>query len=72
MLQTAAQIKLRNDLLDRVSEVDFQTLLAGEFKATGINAKLMQQRRVDVGDVVPIFDGVESNLIRRTMDNAAF
>ena len=53
----------RDDLLDRFTKVDFQSLLPGNLQPPRIEAKLVQQRGMDVGHVVTIFDGVETKLV---------
>ncbi len=62
---------LRNQIVDHVPEVTFQPLMSGHFQRTGIQSQLMQQRRMHIGHVMPVFHGVEPNLIRRPMHHAA-
>eukprot|EP01031_Cornospumella_fuschlensis_P019550 gene19550-23953_t len=38
---------------------EFEAFAAGDFEAVGIEAELAEEGRVDVGDVVGVFDGVE-------------
>ena len=51
--------------------VDVQPLAAGDFELARIQPELVQDCRVYVGDVVPIFDGVEADLIGLAVDDAA-
>ena len=53
----------RNDVLDDVAEVAFEAFVAGDFHALGLEAELMQQCRVHVGDVMGILLGVKTNLV---------
>ena len=48
--------------------VDVESLPAGDFEASGVEAELMQDRGVDVGDVVSVLDGVEPDLVGRAVD----
>ena len=40
--------------------LDLQALPAGDLKSMGIEAEQLQDGGVNVADVMPIFDGVES------------
>ena len=60
-----------NDLLDRLAAVNVDTLPAGNFELVRIEPQLMQHRRVDVGDIVWIFDGVKAKLIGHAVSHAA-
>ena len=42
----------------------------GNLEPAGIEAKLVQQSRVDIGHVMTILDGVEAELVGRAMDDA--
>ena len=57
---------------DHFPVIDIQPLAAGDFEAVAVQAELVQYRRVDVGDVVAIFDGVETQFIGRAVGDAAF
>src|SRR5262249_242282 len=61
-----------NDLLDRFAEIDLEALLTGNFESAWIEAKLMQESRVDVGHVMPVLDGVEAEFVRRAVNDPAF
>ena len=52
--------------------IDLQPLPARQFEAARIDAELMQDRRVDVGDVVAIDDGVEAEFVGVAVDGTAF
>ena len=62
---------LSDHIMDRIAEINIKSLVAGDFELTRVEAELMQDGRVDVGDVVPVFDGVKANLVRRAMSNSA-
>src|SRR5204863_2299163 len=51
--------------------IDLQALAAGDRQAARVEAQLVQDGRVDVGDVVAVFDGVEAYLIGAAMNYAA-
>ena len=46
-------------------------LWPGTSSLRGVEAELVQHRGVDVGDVVPVLDRVEADLVRRAVDDAA-
>jgi len=48
------------DIHDGLSIVDVQSPPAGHFEAPGIEAKLVHDRGMDVGDIMALFNGVES------------
>ena len=52
--------------------VDVEAFAAGDFQPARIEAELLQDRGVDVGDVVAIFDGVEADLVGRAVHDAPF
>ena len=60
-----------NDLLDWLAAVNVDSLPAGNFESLRIETPLMQHRRVDVGDIVWIFDGVKAKLIGHAVSHAA-
>jgi len=64
--------KSGNDRINRVSIVDFQTFAAGNFQATRFDPQLLHNRRVNVGDVVTILNGVEAKFVGGSMDGTAF
>ena len=59
------------DLADRPAVVDLQPLAAGDVEPARVEAQQVQQRGVDVGDVVGVLDGVEAQLVGRAVDGAA-
>jgi len=59
-----------DDFPDRPAEIDFEPLVAGDFEPAGVQAELMQDRGVDVGDVMAVFDGVEAQLVGRAVGDA--
>ena len=67
----AADQALGDDLADRLAEVDLQPLVARDFEPPGVEAELVQDRGVDVGDVVAVLDGVEAELVGGAVDDAA-
>ena len=60
-----------DDFFDRRAKIDFQPLLAGHFEPARIESQLVQHGGVDVGDVVPVFHGMETQFIGRAMYYAA-
>ncbi len=50
--------------MNRFAEVNFESLSARNFQLAGIQAELMEYGRVQVGDIVPIFDRVEPQFVR--------
>jgi hypothetical protein len=54
MVQTAAATKLSKNLLDRLAVVDIDALAAGDVELTRVEAHLVKNGRVDVGDVVAV------------------
>ncbi len=50
--------------------IDLQSLAAGECEFAWVKAEQVQDGRVQVGDVVPVFDGVESESVGGTVDDA--
>ena len=53
-----------------IPEVDLESFAAGDFEAAGVEAELVQHGGVDVGDVVPVLDGVEAELVGGAVDDA--
>ena len=49
-----------DDFPDRLAEIAFEPLVAGDFEPAGVQAELMQDRGVDVGDVMAVLHGVEA------------
>ena len=50
-----------DDFVDGFAMVNIMTFAAGDFEFAGTEAELLQDRGVDVGDVVTILDGVETD-----------
>ena len=50
--------------------LDLQPLPAGDLEAVRVEAEQVQDRGVDVGDVVPVLHGVEAELVGRAVDDA--
>ena len=48
-----------------------EPLSAGDFQPARVEAELVQDRGVDVGDVMPVLDGVEAEFVGRAVDDAA-
>ena len=44
--------------------VDLQPFSAGDFEAAGVESELSEDRGMDVGHVVPVFDCAEVQLVR--------
>ena len=49
--------------------VDVEALAAGDLKLSRIEPELLEDRGVDIGDIVSVLDGVEADLVGRAMDN---
>lgn len=64
-------VSLRDDSFNRVPIVDFQPLAAGDFETARIEAELLHNSRMNVGDVVPILNGVETEFVRGSVDCSA-
>src|SRR5262245_25987659 len=60
-----------DDFPDRPAVVDLQALAARHLQPARVEAELVQHRRVDVGDVVPVLDRVETDVVRRPVDDPA-
>lgn len=58
---------LSDDRIDGFAVIDIQTLAPWDLQFAGIQAQLLENRRMDIGDVVPVFDGVESDFVGGTM-----
>src|SRR5262249_35062049 len=65
----------RNALTDycsnRLAVVDFEPLAPGNFEPPRIEAELVRNRGVDVGDVVAVRNGMKTDLVGRTVDHAS-
>ena len=58
------------DPFDDVPLIDVEALAAGDNELAAVEAEAVQDRGVDVGDVVRMFDGVEAEFVGRAMDGA--
>ena len=61
-----------DDVSNRGPKVDLQSFLSRHFKSTWIEPQLMEDGGMHVGDVVSVFDGVESDLIGRAVGHSSF
>ena len=57
--------------MDRPAEFALEPFAAGNGEPARVEAELVQDRGVDVGDVVAVLDGVEAELVGRAVDDAA-
>ena len=57
------RVGLGDNLLDRAAVVDLQPLTAGDFELPGLQAELVQDRRVNVCDIMAVFDSVETDIV---------
>jgi len=57
--------------VDDVAEVDFEAFGDGGFEAVGVEAELVEEGGVEVGDVVGVLDGVEADLVGGAVGDAA-
>ena len=60
-----------DDLLNRLAKIDCQPFASGYLEPFMIDAQLVQHRGVDVGDVMPVFDGVEAQVVGRAVGDSA-
>jgi hypothetical protein len=60
------------DVGDGLAVVDVEALVAGDFEASGVEAELMEDGGVDIGDVVTVLDGVEAEFVGRAMNHSPF
>ena len=63
VLNSVGSVVLRDDGIDWFSVIDFQAFATGNFELSRVEAKLFQNRGLDVSHVVTVFDSVESNLV---------
>src|SRR4051794_28240308 len=61
---------LRDDLLNWPAHVDLQELVAGHLQFARVEAELAQHGGVDVGDVMPVLDGVEAQFVSGAVGDA--
>jgi hypothetical protein len=67
----AGTAKSGDDRVDGFAVVDLEVLASRHFQLVPVQPQLPQHRRVDVGDVVPVLDGVEADLVGRAGGGAA-
>ena len=60
------------DFSDRNTVVDLQAFAAGDFQPARVEAKLSQDRGVDVGYVVTVLDRVEADFVGRAVCDTPF
>ena len=63
---------LRQDSPYRRPKILVQPLAAGDFHVAVVEAEEVEGGGVDVGNVVPVFHGVEAELVGCAMDDATF
>jgi len=51
---------LGDDFFDRLAKVDFQPFLTRDFEPARIESELVQHGGMDVGNIVPVFHGMEA------------
>ena len=59
------------DASDNAAVIDFEALAARNFEAAQIESEQVQDGRVQVGDIMSRFDGVEAQFVGRAVDMAA-
>src|SRR5205807_532263 len=64
-----ASSRLDKDFPNRFPVVQFDALAAGYVQAFWVDSELVQQGRVDVGDVVTVLDGVKTDLVRSAVNH---
>src|SRR5215469_900799 len=62
----------RDDRVDRFAVVDVEAFAAGNFELARVETEELEDCGVDVGHVVPFFNGVETNLVGGAVYNTAF
>src|SRR5262245_59240364 len=61
---------LRDNFRDRTAVVDLEPFATRNLQSSRVQAQLLQQRRVNVGHIMPILDRVKPNLVGRAMHHA--
>ena len=64
--------RLSHDFSYRLAEIDFEAFAAGDFQAAVVEAEEIEDGGVDVGDVMAVFDGVETELVGDAVRDSAF
>src|SRR5258706_8931141 len=62
--------ELGDNRLDRLSEIYVQTFAARHFKLPRVQPELVKHCGMYIGHIVPILDGMEANLIGRSIHDA--
>src|SRR5437660_856256 len=60
----------RHDLADRLAVVDVQPLAAGDLQLAAVEAEEVEDRGVEVGDIVAILLGMEADRVGGAVDDA--
>ena len=63
---------LRDELVNRFAMVDLQPLASRDFKLSRIEAELMENSGVNIGNVMPVVGGMKPDLVRCAMDDTCF
>lgn len=64
--------ELREYIANHGSVVDFQPFAARNFESAGIEPQLMEDCRVNVGHIMPVFNRMEANFVGGSVDDAPF
>ncbi len=65
-----ANMELTEDLTNDLAVIDFQSLAAGNFESTRIEAKLVHNGRMNIGYIMTILDRVKTNLVGCSVNEA--
>jgi len=60
----SAHLSSYHDLANRLSKLDLQPFVSRYFEGAGVEAELGEDGGVDVGDIVAVLGGVETDFIR--------
>src|SRR5687767_10634620 len=63
---------LADDLLDRRSMIDFKALSTWNLELARIEPQLVENCRVNIGDIMAVFNSVEAEFVGRAVNNAPF
>src|SRR6185436_13785081 len=61
----------RNDLIDRIAVIDFKAFATRYLEFPRVEAQLLENCGMDVGDIVTLLDGVKSDFVGRPVRDAA-
>ena len=64
--------ELGDYLGDDFSVIDFEAFAAWDFEFSGIEAELVEDGGMEIGDIVRGIDGVEADFVGGTVDDACF